>query len=207
MDRLSTYFRALIRRIWLVLTVFILGAGIAVAIAYLLPPVYESSAKILVESQQIPQDLAQSTVPQGAAERLTLIEQRLMTRDNLLDLVRRLDLFPEPTHLAPSDKIELVRKNTKFENLTFSGGQRGSQQVSAFTITYRANSPALAARVASECVTLVLEQNLASRSARASETYKFFDQQVNRFGSELLELEAEISRFKYENGYALTECY
>jgi len=208
MDRLSTYFRALIRRIWLVLTVFILGAGIAVAIAYLLPPVYESSAKILVESQQIPQDLAQSTVPQGAAERLTLIEQRLMTRDNLLDLVRRLDLFPEYTHLSPSDKIELVRKNTKFENLTFSGGQRGNQQqVSAFTITYRANSPALAARVASEFVTMVLEQNLASRSARASETYKFFDQQVNRFGSELLELEAEISRFKDENGDALPESY
>lgn len=207
MDRVSIYLRALVRRIWLVLIIFILGTGIAVATAYLLPPVYESSAKILVESQQIPQDLAQSTVPQGAAERLALIEQRLMTRDNLLDLVRRLNLFPEYTNLAPAEKVELVRKNTKFDSLSYSSGQRTGQQVSAFTITYHANSPALAARVASEFVTMVLEQNLASRSARASETFKFFDQQVDRLAGDLLELEAEIARFKNENGEALPESY
>src|SRR5690625_1285522 len=103
MDLVTTYLRAIVRRLWLVLLIFVVGSGLAVSSAYLLPPVFESSAKILVESQQIPQDLAQSTVPQGAAERLTLIEQRLMTRDNLLDLVRRLDLFPEYTHLSPSE--------------------------------------------------------------------------------------------------------
>src|SRR5690625_3650688 len=117
MDLVTTYLRTIVRRLWLVLLIFIIGSGLAVSIAYLLPPVFESSAKILVESQQIPQDLAQSTVPQGAAERLTLIEQRLMTRDNLLELVRRLNLYPEYTKLTASEKVELVRKNTKFDNL------------------------------------------------------------------------------------------
>jgi len=59
-----------------------------------LPPVYEASAKILVESQLIPIDLAQPTVTANALERVQAIEQRLMTRDNLLDIVRKFDLFP-----------------------------------------------------------------------------------------------------------------
>ena len=63
---------------------------LAVGMAYKLPPVYLSTALILVESQQIPSELARSTVTTSAADRLELIEQRLMTRENLLEIIERL---------------------------------------------------------------------------------------------------------------------
>ena len=83
------------RRLPLVFVVALCGVLLSGAIAYLLPPVYQSTARILVESQQIPDDLARSTVTASAAERLQLIEQRLMTRENLLSVAARLDLFLE----------------------------------------------------------------------------------------------------------------
>jgi uncharacterized protein involved in exopolysaccharide biosynthesis len=79
--------------------------------------------------------------------------------------------------------------------------------VSAFTITYSANNAQLAARVANEFVTMVLEQNIASRSERASETFEFFRQEVERLAGELLDVETQMARYKNENGEALPDSY
>ena len=78
------------RRAWILALTIVIGSSLAFSIAYLLPPVYRSTAKILVESQQIPSDLARSTVTSSTSERLHLIQQRLMTRDNLLEIIKRI---------------------------------------------------------------------------------------------------------------------
>ena len=51
------------------------------------PPTYLSEGKILVESQQIPVDLVKPTVTTASKERIQVIEQRVMTRDNLLAIL------------------------------------------------------------------------------------------------------------------------
>lgn len=202
-----SYWKALTRRVWTILIVFIVGSVLAAAVAYVLPPVYESTARILVETQQIPEDLAQATVRQSAAERLEFIEQRLLTRQNLLGVIDRIGLFADRRDLTPTEKVDLVRDATTFESVAFTENPSRAAMVTAFTITYRANSPALAARVANEFVTMVLEQNIASRSARATETYDFFRNEVDRMAAELLELETEIARYKNEHGDALPASY
>jgi polysaccharide chain length determinant protein (PEP-CTERM system associated) len=200
-----SYVKALTRRLWTILIVFAVGSVLAAAVAYVLPPVYESTARILVESQQIPEELAQATVRQSVAERLELIEQRLMTRQNLLEVIDRIGLFANTPGLTPTQKVDLVRQATTFEPLTVGEARRGPALVSAFNITYRAGNAQLAARVANEFVTMVLEQNIASRSARASETYEFFRQEVERLAGELLDLETQIARYKNEHGDALPD--
>jgi uncharacterized protein involved in exopolysaccharide biosynthesis len=47
-------------------------------------PIYQAQGKVLVESQEIPADLVRPTVTQTANERIQVIQQRIMTRDNLL---------------------------------------------------------------------------------------------------------------------------
>ena len=200
-----SYVKALTRRIWTILIIVILGSVLAAAVAYVLPPVYESTARILVESQQIPEDLAQSTVSASAAERLEFIEQRLMTRQNLLGVIERTGLFAGTSGLTPTEKVDMVRDATTFESLSFDTARRGPALVSAFNITYRANNAQLAARVTNEFVTTVLEQNIASRSGRAKETYEFFRQEVERLAGELLDVETQMARYKNENGDALPD--
>ena len=63
--------------------------------------------------------------------------------------------------------------------------------------------PAIAARVANEYVTSILQQNIQSRTNRAAETSKFFEAQVASLEHDLAAQEAKIVDFKNKNQDAL----
>lgn len=204
-----SYIKGLARRIWLIMIVFVAGSFVAAAVAYVLPPVFASTARILVESQQIPPDMAKTTVRQSVAERLEVIQQRLLARNNVLDIIDRFGLFSDRDDMTLSEKVDRVRNSTTFESISFNSNPRtrDASEVSAFTITYKATDAQLATRVTNELVTTVLEQNLASRSRRASETSEFFHQDVDRLSRQLLDLETQIAKYKDENEAALPDSY
>lgn len=203
---LKTYLLILRRRIpHLVLPFFVLFAA-ACTIVYLLPPIYHASATILVESQQIPTDLARSTVTSAAAERIAVIRQRLMTRSNLLQIVRDFALFQDDQDkLSPTDIVELMRKSTKIQQIELSRRRSNNQQIIAFTVSFEYESAQLAARVANKFVELILEQNIRSRTSRASKTHKFFERQVEELEKQLALKEAAIVKFKSENEASLPD--
>ena len=206
---IGKYIDGVRRRLWLVALIFIPGALLATGIAYVLPPVYQSTARILVESPKIPTNLAQSTVTSQPQERLQLIQQRILARENVLDVIERLNLFADRPELTPTDKVDLVRVGTNIEILAFDviKGQRRSSSapvsVSSFTITYRAAERDITARVANELVTRVLELNLQSRAEQAQQTVDFFTQEVERLAADLIALETEIANYKKQNEGAL----
>jgi uncharacterized protein involved in exopolysaccharide biosynthesis len=198
------------RRAWILVLAIAIGTPLALGIAFVLPPVYSSTAKILVESEQIPSDLARSTVTASAAERLQLIEQRLMTRENLLGVIERLGLFTDRPDMTPSQKVEEVRDSTLIENDSdpfgdSSSRRRGPVSVAAFTITFEANRAILAASVANEFVTMIIERNLQSRNKRAAETNVFFKTEIERLAGELLAIEGQITAYKRDNDAALPD--
>lgn len=195
---------ALMRRIVLIISLSVLGAVSAVAVAYSLPPVFRSSATILVESQQIPSDLARSTVTSGTAERLKLIEQRLMTRNNLADIMEQLALYQDSTGATLTQLIQRMRGATRITPISVRS-RRGDTDVAAFTISFTDANPQVTARVANEFVSRILEQNVESRRSRATETHSFFKNEVDRLRRELLDLEDQISRFKTQNRDAMPD--
>src|SRR5207244_2780474 len=116
---------------------------------YLLPPVYEASAKILVESQVIPTDLAQPTVTANVMERIQAIEQRLMTRDNLLEIIRKFDLYPsERRRKSPSEIIDTMRAAAAITPIDTDPQHpsRGTEVI-GFTVSFDYPDPDLASRV------------------------------------------------------------
>ena len=87
-------------------------SAIGLAVASILPPVYRATARMLVETPQIPGNLAQSTVPVNAIEQIEIIQQRLMTRANLLGLADRFDIYadregsPQATTAVPAAVLD-----------------------------------------------------------------------------------------------------
>ncbi|MEM1344848.1 MAG: Wzz/FepE/Etk N-terminal domain-containing protein [Pseudomonadota bacterium] len=197
--------RAILKRLFLIFAVTAVGTSIGVLVAYVIPPVYRSQATILVESQQIPGNLAQTTVTTSANERLQLIEQRLLTRENLLDLEERLGLFDDELRLSPAAKVGKIRGSTNFERLSLNNRRRGPMQVSAFIMSYQDSDPGVAARVANEYVTLVLEQNLQARRERASETLEFFEEEVTSLKRRMENLEEDLVDFKNANAESMPD--
>ena len=205
---IRTYVNILRRRYLLLIIPALLVFTLAVATAYMLPRVYNATALILVESQQIPNDLARTTVTTASSEQMELIQQRLMARSNLLEIARNLNLYSEEQkRLSPTEIAEFMREAIQIEPLSrgnTSKRNRGAQ-AHAFSISFDYGNPQIAARVANELVKLIVEQNIRSRMSRASETHKFFELQVEEIEKKMAVQEAAIIEFKSKNESALPE--
>ncbi len=106
----------------------------------------------------------------GAAERLSLIRQRMMTRDNLQRVIEDLELFENQSDLSVSQKIEALRGATELESISLQENRsRNSGSMSAFVIRVRFPDSKKAAEIANEFVTKTLSQNLRARQERATE--------------------------------------
>ncbi|SEA64228.1 GumC family protein [Rubrimonas cliftonensis] len=180
---------------------------LSVMVALALPATYRSTARILVESQQIPSDLARSTVTSDPSERIQLIEQRLMARDNLLDLAERFNVFEGRETMSPSDVVAAMREATDINSTVLAAENRGRGPVSVATIgiTFTADRPQLTSRIANELVSMVLEQNIRQRNEQAQGTLTFFTREAERLSGEMTAMEERIAAFKNANEFALPD--
>jgi polysaccharide chain length determinant protein (PEP-CTERM system associated) len=195
------------RRFWLVFMIGTLLSALGVFVAFVLPPTYRSSATILVESQQIPTELARSTITASAVEQIQVIEQRLLTRSTLLELAEKHRIFADRPTLSPTERVDRMRRAIAFELRNFGSGAYGADisTAVAFTVSFTADNPGAAAAVANELVTRILGRNAEIRRARASNTSEFFRQEVDRLGRELARVENEIVTFEKDNKEALPQ--
>lgn len=195
------YLSLFLRRLpWLVLLAG-LGAMLGVAIALSLPPTYKARATLIVESEQIPDNLAESTVSTGEIEALQIIEQRIFARAVLLELANRLNVYAgveDADAMSPDDKVADLRQRIAVRTVGGATG-RGQAEATIVTVGFEARNPDLTARVANEIVTLILQENVRMRTAVAGQTLDFFTQEVDRLEQQLSEVSGRILEFQESN--------
>lgn len=199
------YFSIFLRRSPYFILVCALFASIGLTIAIILPSEYEAQATLLVEQEQIPEQLAASTVQTAAAEQIQIIQQRLLARENLLDIANRLDLFKVSdgeAQMSSSEIVRSMRDRVSFQQTTTSKSRR-NPGTTILTISYRDKSPSKVAEVTNEFVTLLLEENLQIRTDQAGDTLAFFTQEVERLGSELDAKSVQLIEFQNQAGLAV----
>jgi uncharacterized protein involved in exopolysaccharide biosynthesis len=195
------------RRVLFFLVPFLVIAGLGLTVVRLLPAVYYSEAKILVESQQIPSELVRPTVNTLPAQRIQLIEQRLLTRDNLLALIEKFKLFPElRSTLSTTELVDRMREKTKVQTVNL-GQYRGpaDRATVVFTVGFEHENPVIATRVANELVTLIMDQDARSRTTQAVETTRFLAREVTRLQTELTSLDGQIAEAKRRRAEAMAD--
>ena len=178
---------------------FLVCAIAGVVIAQRLPTMYRTSAKLLVESAQISDDLVRSTVQIDASEQLDVIQQRLLTRANLLDIARDIDVFPEIRTMTPDQIVSAMRQATTIRR---SGGR---DRATLMTIIFEAQEPRKVAAVVNRYTTIVETLNSDFRTSAAEGTLDFFEQEAQRLSDNLDAKSAEIVAFKSQNADALPE--
>ena len=196
------------RRKFLILIPFIIVISITVLTVFLLPPVYKSTGTILIESQQIPQELIQSTVTSFADERIQIIKQRIMTSQTLFGIIKKFNLYEkEIKKTARSEILEDMRNLIVIERVSANlrNQRRGASALIAFTISFEHQSAAVAQKVANELVTLFLDENIKSRTARATETTEFLKKESDRLRSQMERMEEQIATYKQDNSGSLPE--
>src|SRR5580765_7493019 len=89
------YWHMILLRKWLVLSIFFsfIGAGGILCVVW--PESYRSSTLILVESQKIPEDYVKALIGSNIEERLNSIQQQVMSRTLLTQMIQEFDLYPD----------------------------------------------------------------------------------------------------------------
>ncbi|MGP8120150.1 MAG: sugar transporter [Xanthobacteraceae bacterium] len=204
------YYLELLQRRWLQFLIpFLVVASAGIAVAVLWPATYLAEGKILVESQQIPTELVRPTVTSAAQERIQVIEQRTMTRDNLVAIVDKFKLFPDKrSFLSVTELVELMRKRAKIApvdlQLDFKQRSRLDNPTIVFSVGFEYPDPQIATRVANELVTRILSEDLRDRTSRATDTTKFLEREVQKLQADNDALDARIGKLKASQGKSTT---
>lgn len=176
----------------------------------MLPPIYKAQGKILIESQQIPEEWVQTTINAYAEERIQTISQRVMTRNRLLEVANKYALFPRELGLTESQRVERMRQSFNVGIISSSGQKSrrksgANDNTIAFTISYSDRSPEKAFQVANEFMTLFLSEDVRTRTNRALTATEFFTQETRRLADLIDQTDERIAKYKSENADALPE--
>lgn len=200
------YLAMLRRRKWQILLVGILVLVLAGAVAVLPPPTYRSSATILIEEPDVPADLVKSTVSDFADQRLEIIQQRVITTENLINIVDKFGLYADARRSKPVSSIaDQMRKRITLELISAEASGSTAKATIAFTLSFDGSDPRTTQQVANELVTLYLSENQQAREAQASDTASFLTDESRRVSEQIQKLEAQLAQFKAENAGSLPE--
>ncbi|MBU2357775.1 MAG: lipopolysaccharide biosynthesis protein [Alphaproteobacteria bacterium] len=206
---LRFYLSLFLRRLHWFLLFVIVGSAAGLTLAKVLPPVFIAKARLLVESEQIPDNLAASTVQTEATEQLEIIQQRILTRDTLLDMANRFNIYADASGgTAPRVDADTIVKDMRQRitiQTTGGTGSRGPVRATLVAVSFQAKQASLAATVTNELVTQILREDISMRTGSARQTLEFFQQEVSRLDTELSTRGSAILTFQEANQEALPD--
>ena len=195
---LGHYFRILKRRALYFIVSFTAVLLLGAFVTAIQRPIYRAEGKILVESQEIPTELVRPTVTDTANERIQVIQQRILTRDNLLTLVNKYGMFArERQWMSGTQLLDTMRERSKFELVDInSNSNRSGISTIAFTVSFEYENPQVTSAVTNDFLTLILSEDARNRTNRAAETTRFLAGESQRLQAELAATEVQITENK-----------
>lgn len=202
------YFSLFLRRLPYFLVIFAMCSAIGITLAQILPPVYRAEARLLVEGEQIPGDLAESTITIDPTEIISRIEQEITSRNNLIEVAQDYDVY-EPdadgvVRISAEDRVEDMRARFSIE-ITGGAQRRGPNLATIVTVSFAADNAQTSAAVTNEFVTQILSANEEFRKGQARDSADFFERLVNDLADQLDAQDTLILTFQQENSDALPE--
>lgn len=198
-SELKYYLAVFWRRIFLFLVTFFAIASVGVALALTLPTVYRTQATLLIENPEISGPAVESTLQTSASEQLEIIEQRLMTRANLIDIANEFRVYEGLSTISPDAIVRKMRADTEFRATS------GRNRATLMNIGFSGRSPQIVTQVTNEYVTRIQRDTLRNKVNKAESNTEFFEKEVERLGIKLDQQSAQILKFQNENADALPD--
>jgi uncharacterized protein involved in exopolysaccharide biosynthesis len=190
-----------------------LGAitALAIGIAASLPPVYRSSATILIKQQAVANELLNTAVEEDPGERLEILIRGVMTKPNLLRIVEKYNLFSDyRDDVSEGAILRKVQKGigVKMLNPELAGAKnRASRSIgTAFEVSFEyEHNPDVAQQVTNELTRLFLEKNTEGRKKHSAKTVAFLISEAKKIEKKLGKISSEFTVFKKKNSRLLPQ--
>lgn len=196
------------RKYWLIVPA-VAGTLVAAGIALVMDPVYQSSATILIESQQIPTSLVASPITSYADERIAKIRQQILSRENLVELINKNKLYPEERGKKQlTELIKIMRDAIKVDLVSANvgpGNAQGSKATIAFTLAFDYSVPATTQGVTEQLTGMFIDADIRRRSEQASGTASFLTRRADELRVRLQTLDGQLSEVRSRYSGALPD--
>jgi polysaccharide biosynthesis transport protein len=189
---IANYWATIVRRKLLIAAAIVLCVLVAGLLCLVLPKSYRSSTLILIENPKIPEDIVKGIVGGSVEERLTMIQQQVMSRTLLSQVIQEFKLNDGNTEEGEIEPIiENLRKKIKIELV----GTRG-KSIEAFTISFAHEEPVTAMKVTAKLASQYIEENLKVREQMVTGVSAFLEQELATAKAALEAQEQAIGKFK-----------
>jgi succinoglycan biosynthesis transport protein ExoP len=169
---------------------------------YTWPDTYISSGIIKVERQQVPENLVQSTITQDMIDRINSMQESVLSRSKLTEIITTYNLYlKERARLPLDDVIETMRGKVAIEPL----GQGAGKNVPAFRVSFSYPDRHLAQKVVQELMSRFMDENFRNQSNQTFQTTDFLKSEQDKAQKELDAIEDRLAAYKVENNGRLPE--
>jgi polysaccharide chain length determinant protein (PEP-CTERM system associated) len=202
---LDLAFDILRRRLWLAVTLFSGVLTTVVSAVAFLPDIYTATALILVEGQQIPTEYVRSTVTMGLERRLQTINQEILSRSRLGQLVEQFGLYGDlKAQGASEDLIAATMRRDIGIRITGRGNNIGNDTV-VFEVSYTNQDPQKVMPLANTLASFYIEENLKTRERQARGTSEFLLDELEEVKKRLETQEQQVVEYKTKHMGELPE--
>lgn len=189
------------RRKWAGLVAFAATLSFALPFVAFLPNIYRGVATVLIDNQD-ESSLVRANVPE-LETRLVTIQQELLSRGRLSDLIARLNLYRAWRTRAPAAAIvETMRRDIHIE---LSRVDRGRPTTIGLKISYIGLDPKSAAAVPNELAAFYVEENTRIRGRQTAGMAEFLKTQLVTARQAVVVQQTRLDRFKGEHAGQLPE--
>lgn len=196
------------RKAWVIAPFIALTFAFGV-LTYILPKSYVSQTLIMVRPRDVPQDFVKDLIAGTPEERLKAIEQTILSRSNLLTILREFgDNLPEFKRLNLDDKVLKLRGqiNIVFDASAQRANPRGqAAPLTYFWISYQNQSPDLAQKIASKITSVFIEEDNKNRENQVFGTTEFFTNALAQVREQLAQSEAQLKEVKTSRQFELPD--
>lgn len=183
------------QRRWFIIVPTLLALVGSVAAALLLPPKYESSAVMIVQSPSLPEDVIGSGPNDVIDRRLEAIRQQIINRPALLSMIEANQLYPDERQSKPlSEVVETMREAiTLAPEKIELGGNRPEDNTISVRLSFVYEEPGKAQAVAQALMERVVEVNSTANTEQAVQTVQFLTEQQAGVQRQIDEVEGRVA--------------
>src|SRR3954468_22518177 len=190
------------REKWLILLPMLTLTAAIGYVVYRLPSIYESTSLLTVKPPTISQNLVSSLSSEDLSQRLTTMNQEVLSRSSLEPMVQKYDLYK--MERASGMPMELII-DKMYKNIVVKIDENGDQKVAAFRVSYRDRDPQAARNVTAELASKYVNAQVQTHTEIAEATKDLFDRQLNEKKTALDDLEKQRLDIMMQNVQTLPE--
>ncbi|NOZ36834.1 MAG: chain-length determining protein [Gammaproteobacteria bacterium] len=193
------YLHGMWRYRWSALVVSWLVAIIGWPLVFSMPDQFSAKAVVYIDTSSVLKPLLKGLAPEtDTSDELQVMARVLLSRDNLMSVVRETDMDLEAETSA--EREEIVERLAG--EISIKGGgtkKKWETKSNIYEISYQSNSANRAYQVVSNLLNTMIEDTLNSTRTDTVSAQKFLDSQIAVYEERLTLAEQKLAQFKKEN--------